>query len=274
MSALLPHEIEAFLADDNKKRNGELHKGYQIALDSADFVRQQKNNVRALKESMDNAQVDQLESEGEEGGEGDEDGAAVVKKSKGSTSKKRKRDSEVEPAKAKRGPKTTKKDSVEPVKKKSAPGKTARKNGAKSKALVESEDEGAEAEDDDDDDAGPSKKTSPPPAKKAKRDKEDADYGVFFSLGSVLFFDATWRTFWNTNLLFSLFFYIIRANCVLFYFSAKGSNDPQSLKVRDWRHKLQKTFLSNKTLPKAEVCQPICPFGCHTYPTRAECTRN
>jgi len=187
MSALLPHEIEAFLADDNKKRNGELHKGYQIALDSAEFVRQQKNNVRALKESMDNAQVDQLESEGEEGGEGDEDGATVVKKSKGSTSKKRKRDSEAEPAKAKRGPKTTKKDSVEPVKKKSAPGKTARKNGAKSKALVESEDDGAEAEDDDDDDAGPSKKTSPPPAKKAKRDKEDADYGVFFSLGSIPF---------------------------------------------------------------------------------------
>lgn len=217
MSALLPHEIEAFLADDNKKRNGELHKGYQIALDSAEFVRQQKSNVRALKESMDNAQVDQLESEGEEGGEGDEDGATVVKKSKGSTSKKRKRDSEAEPAKAKRGPKTTKKDSVEPVKKKSAPGKTGKKNGAKSKALVESEDEGAEAEDDDDEDAGPSKKTSPPPAKKAKRDKEDADYGVFFLLASVLFFDATWRTYWNTDFLFSSFFYAIRANSFLLF---------------------------------------------------------
>ncbi|KIM45736.1 hypothetical protein M413DRAFT_66307 [Hebeloma cylindrosporum] len=197
MSALLPHEIEAFLADDNKKRNGELHKGYQIALDSAEFVREQRNNVRALKESMDNAQVDQLESENEEGG---------------STSKKRKRDSDAEPAaKAKRAPKapTKKKDSAEPPKKKSAKG--GKKNGAKSKALIESEDEGDGAEgEDDDEDAGPSKKTSPPPAKKAKRDKDDgSDY-------------------------------------------AKGGSDPQSLKVRDWRHKLQKTFLSNKTMPKAE----------------------
>ena len=212
MSALLPHEIEAFLADDNKKRNGDLHKGYQIALDSAEFVREQKNNVRAFKESMDNAQVDQLESEGEEGGEGDENGGASVKKAKGSTAKKRKRDSEAEPVKAKRGPKATKKDSVEPAKKKSAPGKTGRKNGAKSKALVESEDEGAEVEDDEDEDAGPSKKTSPPPAKKAKRDKDDGgDYGVFFPLVSSFFFDATWRTVCDTVFLSSLLSYILMA---------------------------------------------------------------
>lgn len=34
--------------------------------------------------------------------------------------------------------------------------------------------------------------------------------------------------------------------------SAK-EGDPESIKVRDWRHKLQKTFLSNKGLPKNEV---------------------
>jgi hypothetical protein len=29
--------------------------------------------------------------------------------------------------------------------------------------------------------------------------------------------------------------------------------DPEAVKVRDWRHKLQKTFLSNKGLPKQSV---------------------
>ena len=36
-------------------------------------------------------------------------------------------------------------------------------------------------------------------------------------------------------------------------FLAKGSEDNESIKVRDWRHRLQKTFLSNKALPKEEV---------------------
>lgn len=31
------------------------------------------------------------------------------------------------------------------------------------------------------------------------------------------------------------------------------TGDAQSVKVRDWRHKLQKTFLSNKGVPKSEV---------------------
>ena len=51
--------------------------------------------------------------------------------------------------------------------------KTAgKRNGARSKALVESEDDGAaEADGDDDDDAGPSKRAaSPPAAKKSKKD--------------------------------------------------------------------------------------------------------
>jgi hypothetical protein len=179
MSALLPHEIEAFLADDNKKRNGDLHKGYQIALDSAEFVREQRDNVRAFKDSMDNAQVDQLESEND--GQGDDDAASSAKKSKASTSKKRKRESEPEPVKAKKAPRATKKDSADPGKKKSVSSRAGKKNGAKSKALVESEDEGDGAEgDDDEEDTGPSKKTSPPPAKKAKRDKDEgADHSMF-----------------------------------------------------------------------------------------------
>ncbi|KAJ7085161.1 hypothetical protein B0H15DRAFT_931873 [Mycena belliarum] len=34
--------------------------------------------------------------------------------------------------------------------------------------------------------------------------------------------------------------------------AAKLESDPEALKVREWRHKLQKTFLSNKSLPKED----------------------
>jgi hypothetical protein len=36
--------------------------------------------------------------------------------------------------------------------------------------------------------------------------------------------------------------------------AANLESDPEALKVREWRHKLQKTFLSsNKSLPKDDV---------------------
>lgn len=31
------------------------------------------------------------------------------------------------------------------------------------------------------------------------------------------------------------------------------SNDPEAAKVREWRHKLQKAFLNQKSVPKDEV---------------------
>jgi hypothetical protein len=37
--------------------------------------------------------------------------------------------------------------------------------------------------------------------------------------------------------------------------AAKLEPDPEALKVREWRHRLQKMFLSsNKALPKEDVC--------------------
>jgi hypothetical protein len=56
-----------------------------------------------------------------------------------------------------------------------------KRNGARSKTLVESEDDGAaEADGDDDDDAGPSKRAaSPPAAKKPKKDDDRACLGWF-----------------------------------------------------------------------------------------------
>src|ERR1700722_12180078 len=43
------------------------------------------------------------------------------------------------------------------------------------------------------------------------------------------------------------------------YKTARWSNHPEAVKVRDWRHKLQKTFLSNKGLPSEEVRSSISP---------------
>ncbi|KAF8955661.1 hypothetical protein BDZ97DRAFT_1764643, partial [Flammula alnicola] len=212
MSSLKRHEIEAFLADDTKKRSGDLREGYKIALDPQPWMTNRAEIAQAAQEAEENAQVDQLESEPD----GEEEGGST-KKVKALTSKKRKRESEIEPAKvAKKTPKA-KKGSAEPAKRKSSStGPKTKKNGAKSKTLVESEDEGEPAEaEDEGEDEGLSKKTSPPPAKKAKRDKDD---------------DGD---------------------------DSKGSGDPQSLKVRDWRHRLQKTFLSNKSLPKSEAMDEI-----------------
>ena len=182
MSSLKKHEMEAFLADESKKRNRELCEGYRHALDPKPFVEKLKEDRAAIAQELEereqNAAVDQLESEPYD--EQDDD-SRTGKKSKATTSKKRKRESDVEP-KQRKGPKA-KKESTEPNKKKSAAGK-GRKNGVKSKALVESEDEGDNAEEDADDDGGvgTSKRTSPPPAKKSKRDKDDGDDCDFLSL--------------------------------------------------------------------------------------------
>ena len=199
MSSLKKHEMEAFLADENRKRNRELCEGYRHALDPKPFVEKLKIDRAALaeelKEREQNAEVDQLESEPYD--EQDDD-SRTGKKSKATTSKKRKRESDVEP-KQKKGPKA-KKESTEPNKKKSAAGK-GRKNGVKSKALVESEDEGDNAEEDADDDGGvgTSKRTSPPPAKKSKRDKDDGDDCDFLSLSFFWMFSKVFAfSQWNT----------------------------------------------------------------------------
>ncbi|KAF8814822.1 Tudor/PWWP/MBT [Phlegmacium glaucopus] len=212
MSTLKKHEMEAFLADDNKKRNRDLCEGYRIAVDPKPFLQKLKEDRAAIAQELEereqNAEVDQLESEPEDD---QDDDSRAGKKSK-AASKKRKRESDVEP-KPKKTPKS-KKDSAEPTKKKSVSAK-GKKNGVKSKAMVESEDEGDNAEEEaDDEGAGPSKKASPPPTKKAKREKDEGD-------------------------------------------DSKLSTDPQADQVRDWRHRLQKTFLSNKAPPKPELMPEI-----------------
>ncbi|KAI0364417.1 Tudor/PWWP/MBT, partial [Pilatotrama ljubarskyi] len=197
ISRLQQHEIQAYISEPYK-RSGELLKGYRIALDPKAWEEEREAAAVEAQEEEDNAEVDQLESDGEE--EADDDEEDKKKKTK-----KRKRDSETAPAKTKS---KAKKESAEPTKKRAASAPKGKKNGPKSKAMVESEDEGG-AEEGEREGSGPSKRSSPPPAKKAKRDKdEDGDSPLM--------------------------------------------NDPEALKVREWRHKLQKAFLNTKATPKEE----------------------
>ncbi|OBZ70701.1 PWWP domain-containing protein2 [Grifola frondosa] len=198
ISRLQQHEIQAYI-NEPFKRSGDLLKGYRIALDPTSWEEERDAALAEAAEEEANAEIDQLESDGEEEADHEDE-----KKTK---AKKRKRESDVAPPKVKSKAKP-KKDSAEPAsKKRSGSATKGKKNGPKSKTMVESEDEGgAEPEDED---AGPSKHVSPPPAKKAKRDK-DEDEG-----------DA-------------------------------ANNDPEAVKVREWRHKLQKAFLNNKAVPKEE----------------------
>ena len=211
------HEIEAFI-NEPSKRSGELLDGYKVALNPAKWEEEQELKRAHAEEEEANAEVDQLDEMDGLDADGDADADEVPSKSK-----KRKRESETK-AKA-RTKSSAKKDKDSDSTKRKAAG---RRNGARSKALVESEDDGAaEADGDDDDDAGPSKRAaSPPAAKKAKKD-DDRAYSCAFH---------------------SLIFYAP---------SIALASDPEAVRVRDWRHKLQKTFLNDKgTGPKPEVCIP------------------
>ncbi|KAF9050609.1 hypothetical protein BJ165DRAFT_1525828 [Panaeolus papilionaceus] len=226
ISSLKKHEIESFLKDESKKRNGDLREGYRIAQNPDSWLSARKSRESAAASASaepDDAEVDELHSEDHAAGDDDEEGSGSGKKPK---TKKRKRESEagenasaaISSSKAKKAPRTKKEKEVTEPKKKptTSTARRSKKNGVKSNAAVESEDDADH--DDAEGEEVPSvskKKPSPPPAKKAKRDKdEDGD-------------------------------------------DAKGTSDPQSLKVRDWRHKLQKTFLSNKGTPKAEAMPEI-----------------
>ena len=181
ISKLQTHEIESYIAEPYK-RSGDLLSGYRIALDPSKWEEERAKNLAYVPEpEEDDAQVDQLDS----------DGAS----SKRSKAKKRKRESEggTLSAKSKKPPKA--KDSTEPAKTKGTP--KMRKNGPKSNAMVESEDEAdGEAEGQEDEDAGPSKKETPPPTKKPRREKgeEEGDDGKFriyfafiYSLSCIFF---------------------------------------------------------------------------------------
>lgn len=202
ISRLKPHEIEAFI-NEPSKRSGELLDGYKVALDPAKWEEEQELKRAHAEEEEANAEVDQLDGE-TDGLDADGDADADEAPSR---SRKRKRESETKP-KVRTKASAKKDKDADSVKRKAA----GKRNGARSKALVESEDDGAaEADGDDDDDAGPSKRAASPPA--AKKPKKDDD---------------------------------------------PLASDPEAVRVRDWRHKLQKTFLNDKgTGPKPDE-MPAC----------------
>lgn len=166
LSKLQKHEIEAFIGEPSKK-SGDLHKGYQIALDPEEWIAEKDSEAQEAAEHEANAAVDQLDSEGEDDGE-----------SKSAKSKKRKRESEAASSTKPKPKPKPKKASEEPgSKKKAAGGAKSKKAGNKSKTMIESEDEGGpEAEDED---SGPSKKPASPVTKKAKREKTGEDERTF-----------------------------------------------------------------------------------------------
>ena len=216
ISRLKTHEIEAFI-NEPSKRSGELLDGYKVALNPAKWEEEQELKRAHAEEEEANAEVDQLDAEMDGlDADGDADADEGVSKSK-----KRKR--EPEPKAKARTKGSAKKDKDSDSTKRKAAGK---RNGARSKALVESEDDGAaEADGDDDDDAGPSKRAASPPATKKPKKEDDRTYSCAFN--SPTFPYAP---------------------------SIALANDPEAVRVRDWRHKLQKTFLNDKgTGPKPEV---------------------
>lgn len=174
ISKLQTHEIESYINEPYRK-SGDLLSGYRIALDPTKWEEEQAQNAAVEEEPSD--EVDQLASEGDEDGES--------KKSTKSKKRKRESDAATAPSKAKKAPKTK----VEPVKKSTVA--KGRKNGTKSKAVVESEDEGDQAEaEGEDEQVGSSRKATPPPTKKTKRDKEEEaeESEILFLFRSVSFF--------------------------------------------------------------------------------------
>lgn len=162
ISKLQRHEIEAYVNEPSKK-SGDLREGYQIALDPEKWLAEKEAQAQEYADAEANAAIDQLDSE-EEGVD-----------SKTAKSKKRKRESDAALSAKSKSKSKPKKSSEEPVaRKKVTGGSKVKKNGSKSKAMVESEDEGGP----EDEDGGPSRKLASPVAKKVKRDKAGDDDGT------------------------------------------------------------------------------------------------
>ena len=157
MSKLKEHEIQSYINEPHK-RSGDLLAGYKIALSPVDWEKEKAIEAAEAKEKAENAQVDELDDEDAQGDEVDSEKKTATK------SRKRKRESD--PAPKKTATKKAKESTEPSSKKRSAANGKGKRNGVKSEATVESEDDVHE-------EAGPSKKSSPPPAKKAKRDERE-----------------------------------------------------------------------------------------------------
>lgn len=223
LSRLQQHEIEAYINEPSKK-NSELKRGYEVALDPTPWIeeieRKEADAEAAAAEEEEG--VDQLEDSeggGEEEVDSDADSAsASTKKKKSQAGKKRKRESNsAEDGKKKR------KNAQEALSAKRRPvagSKKAGKGKASSADNAESEDGvGAMAElEATEEEAGRKKartsrgKADDSDEKPGKRSKKDKDED-----------DA----------------------------DDPLANDPEAQRVKDWRHKLQRGFLTGGKPPQA-----------------------
>jgi hypothetical protein len=258
LSRLQPHEIESYITGDSKpKKIGDLLEGYKIAKDPRDWEAAKQAAAEAAaaaaaeeddadgdgeeEDEEDGAGVDELDSEGGEGG-------GEKKKAQG---KKRKRESEAKASGSKKANAKPKKEKAPAMRKKAPLGGTGKKGPAKkkSKANVESEDEGGkdgEGEIDPDVDGGAS--SSAPPAKKLKVGEDD---------------DRQYPCLFSVFLLISSF--------------PAMAQDPEAVRVREWRSKVQKMFLpstkeKDKDKPKeAKILSPsVSLYSVSALPTRKQ----
>ncbi|KAG9124704.1 hypothetical protein FRC07_010563 [Ceratobasidium sp. 392] len=226
VSRLLPHEIQAYITEPSKKK-GDLLEGYKIANDPHAW-RKEKDDLAArekeLEESgrMPESGADHDELEEDE--DADEDSSGAGKKAK---PKKRKRESAAavkESAEEKKGKR--KRASEQLVKQRRG------KGGAKKSAEhIESEDE----EDSAKSGAGgaaekptSSKADKERPAKRAKKESIAPSAPNKFAAAAA----ATTNADEDGD-------------------DAAMASDPEAAKVKEWRHKLQRAFLT-KTAPAAE----------------------
>ncbi|CAE6433812.1 PWWP domain-containing protein 1 OS=Schizosaccharomyces pombe (strain 972 / ATCC 24843) GN=pdp1 PE=1 SV=1 [Rhizoctonia solani AG-1 IB] len=195
VSRLLPHEIQAYLAEPSK-RKGDLLEGYKIANDPHGW-RKEKDALAERERANEaagisvNDDVDELDNEDEE----DEDDVKPKKRKRDTAAASEKKESKVGRAKGKR--KT----------KKSA--------------------EQIESEDDEDKASRAEKPTSSKaekerPAKRAKKDSVAPQPSTGGNAGADDEGD-----------------------------DAAMANDPEAAKVKEWRHKLQRAFLT-KTSPQPD----------------------
>lgn len=246
LSLLQKHEIEAYINEPHKK-SGDLLQGYKIAMNPREWEEKLEEQRAANEEAEANEEVDQLEdAEEEEEGE--------PKKVK-PNAKKRKREHEPKPKK-KREPKKSASAGAESKEKKAGVKKKAgKKNGVMSKETIESEDDGGEDAEGEDAPAESSKKSGPV-SKRAKKDKggDDGDLGKCHSL-AVFLLRLPSSSRWSPYRRSSYHRISSRPSSPILKFKPSSghlANNPDAVKVKEWRHKLQRAFLS-RTVPKAEV---------------------
>lgn len=217
ISKLKPNEVESYIADHTEgKRSGDLLQGYKIARDPTEWAQDLAEKAAAKAE------------EEEARGDIDEEDELVDDGERPAGSKKRK------------APNASASTATKKRKRNSEPGTTTKTKGAgkgrKSKAAIESEDEEGAQEAQAASKSAPT--ASPPPLKRTKTTtsgkEENPDDGQL-SMSSI----HTFISFYCVSL--------------AHYCSAELSKDPEATKVREWRHKLQKVFLSSKVqAPKAD----------------------